>query len=255
MAHHPLLLASRPMGAMHQQRQPLLSTVRSMGATPPPESTTALGLPADGSDLPEEGDATDAGSIGNEVGPAGDGTTAAPSISPVRQSTLFPIFRRGNACIGQSPATTATGQTATSVSSEVDGGLGMTAQAACPQAAQDALESGDAAAPTISLSAAAARASTSALAGARGTVPGQPPTALPAAMPPDADARQSGLPTMAAHLGTGALAGEMRTNPRASPPPAALAAPPAIAICDALGIEMAGGDIEGVAQRVLTSLP
>jgi len=103
------------------------------------------------------------------------------------------------------------------------------------------------------VSAAAARASTSALAGARGTVPGQPTTALPAAMPPDADARQSGLPTMAARLGTGALAGEMRTNPRASSPPAALAAPPAIAVSDALGIEMAGGDIEGVAQRILTS--
>jgi len=60
---------------------------------------------------------------------------------------------------------------------------------------------------------------------------------------------------MAAHLGTGALAGEMRTTPRASPPPAALAAPPAIAIRDALGIETAGGDVEGVAQRAPTSLP
>ena len=36
MTHHPLLLALRPMGAMHQQCQPLLSTVQSMGATPPP---------------------------------------------------------------------------------------------------------------------------------------------------------------------------------------------------------------------------
>ena len=60
---------------------------------------------------------------------------------------------------------------------------------------------------------------------------------------------------MAARLGTGALAGEMRTAPPASPPPAALAAPPAIAVRDALGIEMAGGDVEGVAQRALTTLP
>ncbi len=153
MMHHPLLLASRPMGTMQQQRQPLFLTVRSIGATPPPASPTALGLPADGSNLPEEGDATVSGFIGNEVGPASDGATATPNIPPVRlrQSTLFPIFRRGNACIGQSPGTTATGQTVTSVSSEVDGGLGMTAQAACPQAARDALESGDAAAPTSSL--------------------------------------------------------------------------------------------------------
>ena len=83
MMHHPLLLASRSMGAMQQRLQPLLLTVRSMGATPPPASTTALGLPANGSDLPEEGDAMDAGSIGNEVGPIGDGATAAFSIPPV----------------------------------------------------------------------------------------------------------------------------------------------------------------------------
>jgi hypothetical protein len=51
------------------------------------------------------------------------------------------------------------------------------------------------------------------------------------------------------------LAGKMRTTPRASPPPAALAAPPAIAIHDDLGIQTAGGDVEGVAQRTPTSLP
>ena len=62
------------------------------GSDAPPASTTALGLPADGSDFPEEGDATDTGSIGNEVGPAGDGPTVAPSIPPVQQSNLFPIF-------------------------------------------------------------------------------------------------------------------------------------------------------------------
>ncbi len=53
------------------------------GSDAPPASTTALGLPANGSDLPEEGDAMDAGSIGNEVGPIGDGATAAFSIPPV----------------------------------------------------------------------------------------------------------------------------------------------------------------------------
>jgi len=76
------------------------------GSNAPPASTTALGLPADGSNLPEEGDVMDAGSDGNEVGPAGNGTTATPSIPPMRQSTLFPIFRRGFARIGQLPATT-----------------------------------------------------------------------------------------------------------------------------------------------------
>ena len=81
------------------------------GSDAPPASTTALGLPADGSDLSEEGDFTDAGSNGNNVGPTGGGTTDAPSIPPVQQSTFFPIFRRGNAQIRQSPATTATGQT------------------------------------------------------------------------------------------------------------------------------------------------
>ena len=137
--------------------------------------------------------------------------------------------------------TTATGRTTTGVSSELDGGLGTTTQAARPPAARDASASGDTAAPTSSLSAAVAHASTSASAGARGTAPGQPSAALPAATSPDADARQSGLPTMAAHLGTGALAGKMRMTPRASPPPAALAVLPAIAVRDASGIETAGG--------------
>jgi hypothetical protein len=60
---------------------------------------------------------------------------------------------------------------------------------------------------------------------------------------------------MAVHLGTSALAGKMRMTPRASHPPAALAAPPVNAVCDALVIETVGGDVEGVAQRALTSLP
>ena len=81
------------------------------------------------------------------------------------------------------------------------------------------------------------------------------PAALPATTSPDAEARQSGLPAMAARLGTGASAGELRTTPRASHPPAALAAPPANTVCDALVIETAGGDVEGVAQRAPTSLP
>ena len=46
----------------------------------------------------------------------------------------------------------------------------------------------------------------------------------------------------------------MRTTPLMSPPPAALATPPAIAVCNASGIETAGGDVEGVAQRAPTSL-
>ena len=50
----------------------------------PPASTTALGLPADGSNFSEGGDAIVTGSIGNEVGPTGDGATATPSIPPVR---------------------------------------------------------------------------------------------------------------------------------------------------------------------------
>jgi hypothetical protein len=133
--------------------------------------------------------------------------------------------------------------------------MGTTARADRPPAARNASESGDAAAPTSSLSAAVARASTSTSVGARGTELGQPPAALPATTSPDAEARQSGLPAMAARLGTGALAGEMRTTPRASPPPAALAAPPAIAVHDDLGIETAGGDVERVAQRAPTSLP
>ena len=60
---------------------------------------------------------------------------------------------------------------------------------------------------------------------------------------------------MAARLGTGALAGETRIAPQASPPPAALAALPAIAVRDALGIATAGREVEGVAQRALTTLP
>ena len=62
------------------------------GSSTPLESTTALGLPAHGSDLLEGGDATDTGSVGNEVGPVGNGATAAPCIPPMRQPTLFPIF-------------------------------------------------------------------------------------------------------------------------------------------------------------------
>jgi len=79
---------------------------------------------------------------------------------------------------GQSPATTAMGRTVMSVSSEVDGGLGTTAQAACLPAARDASELGDAAAPTSSLSAAAACASTSASNGARETVANPRPLCL-----------------------------------------------------------------------------
>ena len=55
--------------------------------------------------------------------------------------------------------------------------------------------------------------------------------------------------------GEGGEGGEMRTTPQASHPSAALAAPPAITVPDALGIETAGGDVEGVAQRAPTSLP
>jgi hypothetical protein len=115
------------------------------GSDAPPASTTALGLPADGSDLLEEGDVTDAGSDGNEVGPAGDGATATPSIPPMRQSTLFPIFQRGIARIGQSPATTAMVRNETSVSAGVGGEIGTTARADHPPAARNASESGDAA--------------------------------------------------------------------------------------------------------------
>ena len=60
---------------------------------------------------------------------------------------------------------------------------------------------------------------------------------------------------MTTSLGMGDSAGAMRTTPRASPPPAALDAPLAIAVCDALGIEKAGGDVEGVAQYALAALP
>jgi hypothetical protein len=110
-----------------------------------------------------------------------------------------------------------------------------------PPAARDASESGDAAAPSSSLSAAVTRASKSASAGARGMVLGQTPAALPATTSPDAEARQSSLPAMAACLGTGALDGEMRTTPRVSPPPAALAAPLANAVCNALVPQPAQG--------------
>ena len=65
--------------------------IQSMGATPP-ALTTALSLPADESDFSEEGDVTDAGSNGNDVGLTGGGATDAPSIPLVQQSTPFPIF-------------------------------------------------------------------------------------------------------------------------------------------------------------------
>jgi hypothetical protein len=133
--------------------------------------------------------------------------------------------------------------------------MGTTARADWPPAVRNVSESGDAVAPTSSLSAAVARASMSTSVGARGTELCQPPAALPATTSLDAEAQQSGLPAMVARLETGALAGEMRTPPRASPPPAALAAPPAIAVHDDLGIETAGEDVKGVAQRAPTSLP
>jgi len=85
--------------------------------------------------------------------------------------------------------------------------------------------------------------------------PGQTPAALPATTSPDAVAQHSSLLATAARLGTGALDGEMRMTPRVSPPPAALAIPLANAVCDAWGIETAGGDVEGVAQRAPTSSP
>ena len=62
------------------------------GSNAPPALTTALSLPADESDFSEEGDVTDAGSNGNDVGLTGGGATDAPSIPLVQQSTFFPIF-------------------------------------------------------------------------------------------------------------------------------------------------------------------
>ena len=102
------------------------------GSDAPQVSTTALDLPVDGSDLPEEGDATDAGSDGNEVGTAGVNATDTSSTSPVQHPTLFPLFRRGNARIGQSPATTDTARNVRSISSVVGRGSELTARADHP---------------------------------------------------------------------------------------------------------------------------
>ena len=66
------------------------------GSDAPQESTTALDLPVDGSDLPGDGDATDAGSVGNEVGTAGVDATDTSSTSLVQQSPLFSLFPQGN---------------------------------------------------------------------------------------------------------------------------------------------------------------
>ena len=77
--HHPLLLADGS-NATTASTTALDHSVDGRDA--PPASPTALSLPANGSNLPEEGDAKDAGSIGNEVGPAGDVATATPSIPP-----------------------------------------------------------------------------------------------------------------------------------------------------------------------------
>jgi hypothetical protein len=65
-------------------------------------STTALGSPANVSNLSEGGDATDAGSNGNERAPADNGAIKAPSIAPMQQSSLFPIFRQVDAQSEQS---------------------------------------------------------------------------------------------------------------------------------------------------------
>jgi hypothetical protein len=53
------------------------------GRNAPPASTTALGLPANGSKTLEEGDTADAGSIGNEEAPVGNGTMGGSSIPPL----------------------------------------------------------------------------------------------------------------------------------------------------------------------------
>ena len=260
------------MRAMQQQwRQPLLLIIQLMGATPPPASTTALGLPVDGSNLLEEGDVTDAGSVGNDVGPTGVGATDTPSMPPVQQSTLFPIFQQGNVRIVQSPATTATGRDKRSISSMVDRGSGTTALADRPPAACDASESENAAAPTSSLSAAVAHTSTSASAEMRTTPRASPPPAALAAPPAYAVCNASGIEMaggdvkgvaqrpltslpLCAVIETTQMA-ETRMTPWVSTPPAALAAPLANAVCNALGIEMAGGAVKGVAQRALMPFP
>ena len=66
---------------------------------------------------------------------------------------------------------TATVRNKMNVSAKIGGGLGTTLHVDHPQAALDALESGDAATSTSSLPAAVTRASTSASAGTRGTAP------------------------------------------------------------------------------------
>ena len=131
------------------------------GSDAPPASITALDSSVDGSDATREGEAAAAGAVGDDDTPVGNDAAGDSSIPPMRQSTLFSHFRRG---VGsEQPTTTAASvRNGSNVSTEIEDGLGTTPQVSCPPAALNARA-------LSSLSAAAARRSTSATADVGGS--------------------------------------------------------------------------------------
>jgi hypothetical protein len=93
----PTALGTQPMGAMQQRRQPLLLTVWSMGATPPWHHLLLSACRPMGAICRRKEMPWMLVPLATKWVPTGDGATATPSIPPVQQSTLFPIFQRGNA--------------------------------------------------------------------------------------------------------------------------------------------------------------
>ena len=97
-----------------------------------------------------EGDTLAAGATGDDDNPLSDGAGGDSSIPPVRQSALFPIFRRGNDRLGGSLATASREQNVTNVSDVAEGGTGAARRASHPLAASAALASGGGIAATAS---------------------------------------------------------------------------------------------------------
>jgi hypothetical protein len=108
------------------------------GSDAPPASTTTLGVPFGGSDATREGELAAAGAVGEEQTPVGKGATGDSSIPPMRQSALYPLFRRGSKRVEQPLATAPSEQNGMTVLTKVDDGSGMTPLVGCPLAARNA---------------------------------------------------------------------------------------------------------------------
>jgi hypothetical protein len=90
------------------------------GSDAPPASTTTLGVPVGDSDVTREGELAAAGAVGEEETPLSNGPMGDSSIPPMRQSTLYPLFRRGSKRVEQQLAMAALVRNGMTILTKVD---------------------------------------------------------------------------------------------------------------------------------------